>query len=165
MEKDEELLVALRKVIRAIDLRSKQLNREVGLTGPQLLVMQSIGKVPGIMVRQIADNINLSAATVTSILDRLEARELVQRIRSTEDKRRVGVFLTDKGQELLNDAPMPFQEHFLNRFASLADWEQSLMIASVQRLASMMDAENLDASPVLEIDSFDDKSAAESGNK
>lgn len=163
MEKDEELLVALRKVIRAIDLRSKQLNREVGLTGPQLLVMQNIGKIPGIMVRQIADNINLSAATVTSILDRLEARELVQRIRSTEDKRRVGVFLTDKGRELLNNAPMPFQEHFLNRFANLADWEQSLMIASVQRLASMMDAENLDASPVLEIDGFDDKNSADPG--
>lgn len=165
MEKDEELLVALRKVIRAIDLRSRQLNREVGLTGPQLLVMQNIGKVPGIMVRQIADNINLSAATVTSILDRLEGRELVQRIRSTEDKRRVGVFLTEKGQELLNEAPMPFQEHFLNRFANLEDWEQSLMIASIQRLASMMDAENLDAAPVLEIASFEDKNTQENSNK
>ena len=161
MEKDEELLVALRKVIRAIDLRSKQLNREVGLTGPQLLVMQSVGKLPGIMVRQIADNVNLSAATVTSILDRLEAKELVHRIRSTEDKRRVGVFLTDKGQELISTAPMPFQEHFLNRFSSLEDWEQSLMVATLQRLASMMDAEDLEAAPVLEIGVLDDKLSAE----
>ena len=157
MEKDEELLVALRKVIRAIDMRSKQLNREVGLTGPQLLVMQNIGKFPGIIVRQIADNINLSAATVTSILDRLEARELVQRVRSTEDKRRVGVFLNHKGQQLLSNAPMPFQEHFLSRFSALEDWEQSLMVATVQRMASMMDAENLDASPVLEIGNLAEK--------
>ena len=161
VEKDEELLVALRKVIRAIDLRSKQLNRDVGLTGPQLLVMQNVGKFPGIMVRQIADNVNLSAATVTSILDRLEAKELVHRIRSTEDKRRVGVFLTDKGQELISTAPMPFQEHFLNRFSSLEDWEQSLMVATLQRLASMMDAEDLEAAPVLEIGVLDDKMSAE----
>jgi DNA-binding MarR family transcriptional regulator len=94
MRKDEELLIALRKVIRAIDLRSKQLNKDVGLTGPQLLVMQNIENDPGIMVRQVADNINLSSATVTSILDRLETKQLVNRIRSTEDKRRVGLFLT-----------------------------------------------------------------------
>ena len=34
MRKEEELLVALRKVIRAVDLRSKQLSKDVGLTAP-----------------------------------------------------------------------------------------------------------------------------------
>ncbi len=157
MRKDEELLVALRKVIRAIDLRSKQLSKDVGLTGPQLLVMQNVGKLPGIMVRQIADNINLSPATVTSILDRLETKSVVQRIRSTEDKRKVGVFLTDEGQRLLQDAPLPFQEHFTNRFSQLKEWEQSQMVATLQRIASMMDAENIDASPVLEVGNLSDK--------
>ncbi len=154
MQRDEELLVALRRVIRAIDMRSKRLSREVGLTGPQLLVMQNIGKFPGIMVRQIAENINLSPATVTSILDRLEAKELVNRIRSTEDKRRVGVFLTDSGLAILEDAPLPLQEHFVNRFAKLEDWEQSQMVATMQRIATMMDAEQIDASPVLEVGSI-----------
>jgi DNA-binding MarR family transcriptional regulator len=157
MHKDEELLVALRRVIRAIDLRSRQLSREVGLTGPQLLVMQDIGKEPGIMVRKIADNINLSAATVTSILDRLETKALVQRIRSTEDKRKVGVFLTETGQEILKDAPLPFQEHFTNRFSQLKDWEQSQMVSTMQRIASIMDAEDIDASPVLEVGSLAEK--------
>lgn len=157
MQKDEELLIALRKVIRAIDLRSRQLSREVGLTGPQLLVMQNIGKEPGIMVRQIATNINLSPATVTSILDRLEARKLAHRIRSTEDKRRVGVFLTEDGQKALATAPLPFQEHFTNRFRQLEEWEQSQMVATMQRIACMMDATDLDASPVLEVGSLSEK--------
>lgn len=60
MHKDEELLIALRRVIRAIDLRSKQLNKSIGLTGPQLLVLRFVGQQPGVMVRQIANNINLS---------------------------------------------------------------------------------------------------------
>lgn len=55
MRKEEELLVALRRVIRAVDLRSKQLSKHVGLTGPQLLVMQNIEERPGIMVREIAE--------------------------------------------------------------------------------------------------------------
>ena len=157
MRKDEELLVALRRIIRAIDLRSKQLSREVGLTGPQLLVLQNIGAQPNIMVRQIADNINLSPATVTSILDRLEARGLVNRVRSTEDKRKVAISLTDSGQASLEAAPLPFQEHFTNRFRQLEDWEQSQMVATMQRIATMMDATDIDASPMLELGSLSDK--------
>jgi DNA-binding MarR family transcriptional regulator len=157
MQKDEELLIALRRVIRAIDLRSRQLNKEAGLTGPQLLVMQNIGKAPGIMVREIAEHINLSPATVTSILDRLELKAVVQRVRSTEDKRKVGVFLTEAGQHMLAKAPLPLQEHFINRFAQLEEWEQSQMVATMQRIARMMDAHDIDASPVLEVGSIAEK--------
>lgn len=157
MEKDEELLVALRKVIRAIDMRSRQLSKEVGLTGPQLLILQKVGKQPNVMVREIADDINLSSATVTSILDRMEARHLVERIRSTQDKRKVGVFLTEQGEKALSTAPLPLQEHFTNRFNALQEWEQSQMVATLQRIAAMMDAQDVDASPVLEIGNIVDK--------
>jgi DNA-binding MarR family transcriptional regulator len=157
MKKDEELLVALRKVIRAIDMRSRQLNKEFGLTGPQLLILQKVGKQDGVMVREIADDINLSSATVTNILDRMETRNLVTRVRSTEDKRKVGVFLTEQGKQFLKTAPLPFQEHFTNRFNAMEEWEQSQMVATLQRIASMMDAQDVDASPVLEIGSITGK--------
>lgn len=159
MRKEEELLVALRRVIRAVDLRSKQLSKHYGLTGPQLLVMQNIEEKPGIMVREIADSINLSPATITNILDRLEARELANRIRSTTDKRKVGVFLTEQGKAALVDSPRPLQEHFIERFSQLKEWEQSQMVATVQRIASMMDAEDIDASPFLEVGSITEKTA------
>lgn len=154
MNKDEELLVALRKIIRAIDMRSRQLSKEVGMTGPQLLILHKVGKQSGVMVREIAEDINLSSATVTSILDRMEDHNLVQRIRSTQDKRKVGVFLTELGEKALETAPMPFQEHFTNRFNSMEQWEQSQMVATLQRIASMMDAQDVDASPVLEVGSI-----------
>jgi len=157
MQKDEELLIALRRVIRAIDIRSRQLNKEAGLTGPQLLVLRDIGKTPGIMVRQIADSVNLSPATITSILDRLELKVLVKRVRSTEDKRRVGVFLTEAGEAILASAPLPLQEHFTNRFLQLELWEQSQMVATMQRIASMMNAQDIDAAPMLEVGNIADK--------
>ena len=157
MRKEEELLVALRRVIRAVDLRSKQLSKHGGLTGPQLLVMQNIQEKPGIMVREIAENINLSPATITNILDRLEGRDLATRIRSTQDKRKVGVFLTEKGKVAVVNAPRPLQEHFVERFSQLKEWEQSQMVATVQRIASMMDAEDIDASPFLELGSISEK--------
>ena len=152
MEKHEELLTSIRRVIRAIDLHSKQLNKSSGLTGPQLLIMQEIARVKGVTASQIAKQINLSAATVTNIVDRLEKRQLVNRIRSTEDKRRVGLFLTSDGRNLLIDAPQPLQEHFIQKFCGLEEWEKSLLLSSMQRIATMMDASEIDAAPVLEID-------------
>ncbi|WP_298633933.1 MarR family transcriptional regulator [uncultured Umboniibacter sp.] len=151
MQRYEELLVSIRQVIRAIDLYSKKLNKETGLTSSQLLVLQDIRQHEGTMVKDIANRITLSSATVTSILDRLEVRALVVRQRSENDRRRVGLFLTETGSATIEDAPTLLQEHFINRFESMEQWEQSQMVATMQRIASMMDAERIDASPVLEV--------------
>ena len=117
-------------------------------------MLQQVGKNPGVMVKEIARSITLSPATVTSILDRMESRGHVNRVRSTQDKRKVGVFLTDVGQSLLDKAPLPLQEHFLNRFNAIEEWEQSQMVATMQRIATMMDAQKIDAAPVLEVGSL-----------
>ncbi|GAP75977.1 MULTISPECIES: MarR family winged helix-turn-helix transcriptional regulator [Pseudoalteromonas] len=151
MQKYDELLIALRKVIRAIDLHSKQLNKTSGLTGPQLLIMHEVAQTDGITASRIAQNVNLSPATVTNILDRLESRALVSRVRSQLDKRRVSLYLTEQGKALLDQAPQPLQDHFIEKFSSLSEWEQTLLLSSMQRIAAMMDADNIDASPLLEV--------------
>jgi DNA-binding MarR family transcriptional regulator len=154
MEKHQELLIALRKVIRAIDLHSKHLSKTSGLTSPQLLIMLEIDKASGVNSSQVAKSVNLSAATVTNILDRLENKELITRVRNTEDKRKVGLYLTDSGKALLRNAPQPLQEHFIENFSNLAAWEQSQLLSSVERLAGMMDANEIDASPLLELNAM-----------
>ncbi|NQY87263.1 MAG: MarR family transcriptional regulator [Colwellia sp.] len=154
MEKHQELLIALRKVIRAIDLHSKHLNKTSGLTSPQLLIMLEIDKASGVNSSQVAKNVNLSAATVTNIIDRLENKGLIIRVRNTEDKRKVALYLTENGQAILLNAPQPLQEHFIKNFANLAQWEQSQMLSSIERLAEMMDANEIDAAPLLELDAM-----------
>lgn len=151
MKKYEELLVSLRKVTRAIDLYSKKLSKETGLTSPQLLVLRAIDEHDGAMVKEIAETITLSSATIVSILDRLEKRELVTRKRSEVDKRKVEIGLTEQGREIIKDSPTLLQEHFIQRFEAMKEWEQSQMLSTMQRIVSMMDAEKLEASPVLEV--------------
>ncbi|MDV6327157.1 MarR family transcriptional regulator [Idiomarina sp. PL1-037] len=154
MEKYEELLLALRKVIRAIDLYSKQLNKYSGLTAPQLLILREINAANGITASKVAQNINLSPATVSNVIERLEHRQFIHRHRSEQDKRRVSLYLTEQGLNLLEKAPQPLQEDFIEKFQALAEWEQSLLLSSMQRIANMMDAERLDAAPVLEVGSY-----------
>ncbi|KIQ84511.1 MarR family transcriptional regulator [Aeromonas jandaei] len=151
MEKHDEVLVALRQIIRAIDMHSKRLIKEAGLTSPQLLLLKGIDELGQISMRQLADHTNMSQATATTIMDRLESRQLVQRVRSETDKRKVHATLTDAGRALLAEAPTPLQESFIQRFQSLETWEQTLLLSSLQRISAMMNADGIDAAPVLSV--------------
>ena len=147
----DKVLVALRRVIRATDLHSKRLSKSAGLTAPQLLIMRTIRDLGQVTIGTIADKVSLSQATVTTILDRLELRKLVYRVRSTQDKRKVHAHLTEAGGEILARAPNPLQEDFIKKYQALAEWEQTMILASLQRVANMMDADHIDAVPVLDV--------------
>jgi DNA-binding MarR family transcriptional regulator len=151
----DEVLVSLRRVIRATDLHSKYLAKTTGLTAPQILLLQTIRDKGQVTIGELANEISLSQATVTNILDRLEKRKLVYRERSDQDKRKVHAHLTDSGIETLKAAPTPLQEHFTRQFGDLQNWEQTMIISSLQRVAHMMDAQHIDASPVLDIGIID----------
>lgn len=151
----QSVLVALRRVMRATDLHSRELVRTTGLTAPQLLLMQTIMEREEVTVGELAQDMSLSQATVTSILDRLEDRNYVYREKSVRDKRKVYTHLTKKGLAAVKDAPVPLQQSFVAQFRKLESWEQSMIIASLQRVAMMMDAQNLDASPVLDTGALD----------
>ncbi len=155
------VLVALRRVIRATDLHSKYLAKTTGLTASQILLLQTIRDKGEVTIGEIAQTMSLSHATVTTILDRLEKKTLVYRGRSVEDKRKVHAYLTDEAVHILQDAPMPLQEHFIRQFKDLHEWEQTQIIASLQRVAHMMDAQHIDASPVLDVGLLDRQDEAD----
>ncbi|NLQ16615.1 MarR family transcriptional regulator [Marinomonas sp. M1K-6] len=148
-----DVLVHLRRIIRATDLQSKRVVKACGLTIPQIMVLRSIETLGDVTVRKISDSVSLSQATVTTILNRLEDRKYVERVRGQKDKRVVNARLTEHGLEVLKTAPPLLHEKFIGEFESLEGWEQTQVLASLQRIAMMMDAENLDAAPLLDINS------------
>ena len=149
MKDYEELLISLRRITRAIDLHSKRLQKEAGLTTSQLLVIESIEKLDNPTPSSIAREILLSQGTVTNLVDRMAKNGLVKREKSDSDKRSVRISVTDEGRARYESAPDLLQAEFLTEFRKLQSWERHQLIASMQRIASMMDAGDLDASPIL----------------
>ncbi len=145
----DRVLIALRQIIRSIDIRSKRLVKQFGLTGPQLLILQEIAGAGEITASELAKAISLSQATVTGILERLEKRNLIARRRSNSDRRRVKVSVTPNGRQLLGAAPPLMQESFLEEFDRLQNWEQHMILSTLQRLVAMMDAKQIEAAPIL----------------
>ena len=148
-EQFDEVLIAIRRIIRAIDLQSRKLVQSHGLTGPQALVLKEVSRSRGLTAGELARRVSLSQATITDIVKRLEQRGLLLRERAQQDKRKTLVGVTAEGEKLLAQSPPLLQEQFAQRFAELKDWEQSQLLYALQRIAGLMDAEALDASPIL----------------
>ncbi len=145
----DEVLISLRRILRAIDLHSRKLIQHYGFTVPQIIVLKEIEQSDSPVIGEIAHAVNLSQATVTNILSRLSARGLIERTPHKTDKRRVVVTLTGKGKMAVENAPALLHDKFTSSFERLKDWEKHLIISSLQRVAEMMDAGKLEASPVL----------------
>ena len=151
MKDYDDILISLRRIMRAADLHSQKLMKESGLTAPQLLVMQAIEKEGSPSTSSLARSIAVSQATMTRIIDRLERAGLVRREKSSTDKRVVNISLTDTGRTKLESAPEPLQAEFLREFRKLEDWEQQMLKSSLLRIARMMDAQDIDAAPILQV--------------
>jgi len=146
---EESILLSLRRMSRAIDLQSRQLAKVHDLTGPQLVCLRHIQSHERMTPKALAASVSLSQATVTGILDRLERRDLVRRVRSTVDKRVVHLEVTDAGRTLIGDAPSPLSEVFRARLAALSENQQAAIDEALRRVVEMMSATDVDASPIL----------------
>lgn len=145
----DEVLVSLRRIVRAIDLHSRRLIHEHGVTGPQILLLRSLCARQPSAVGELARSLQLSQATVTEMLDRMEDRGLIRRVRSRSDRRRVMVRTTRAGEALLERSPPLLQEGFTAAFRRLPRHEQETILDALRRIAEMMDIRELDAAPVL----------------
>ena len=141
----EDVLVGLRRIIRATEVQSKRIAKTCGLTIPQIMVLRSIGKLGDVTLKRVSAEVSLSQATVSTILNRLEQRELIVRVRSTQDKRTVNARLTQRGMDILQTVPALFHERFIERFAELTEQDHRALVNTVSQLASMMDTDRLDA--------------------
>jgi len=146
---EDSVIRSVRRVTRAIDLYSKKLSSTWQLTGPQLAALRSLHTDGSATLTGLASQISLSLPTVSGIVDRLEARDLVVRERQTDDKRRVLIRLTRQGQSIVRRAPPALQESFSDKFRSLPERRQKELDAALKEIVGMLEADQLEASPLL----------------
>ena len=143
------ILCSLRRIIRSVDIYSRKLNNELGLTTPQLLCLHALKENENSTLSDVAKAVNLGASTVNGIVDRLEAKKLVVRHRSQSDRRKVYLEMTDKGVNMTQKAPKLLQDKLSKSFSSLSTLEQLVITQSLERIVELMDVEEVKASPNL----------------
>lgn len=154
-DRTQTCLIALRRILRATELNARTLARSTGLTTPQLIVLEIVAAAGRVTPKDIASKAGVGQATASALIDKLESSGLVARTRGERDRRHVWVAATPRGLNLLEDAPDPLQRTFSREFAALADWEQAMIVASLERVGAMLNAGAIDASPLLDVGPVD----------
>lgn len=91
----------LRPVLVRLNRHLRNELAALGITGLQATLLHEIKSRPGIGVGELAEAGGISAPAASGHVDRLEAAGLVRRTRSQDDRRRVGLELTEGGQRVL----------------------------------------------------------------
>ncbi|WP_295808830.1 MarR family transcriptional regulator [uncultured Nitratireductor sp.] len=129
---------SIRRIVRANDVQSKALAKKIGLTAPQLVILKAIAGLGEVTTTVLSAHVDLSAATVTTILDNLESRRVVERYRSRHDRRVVHTRLTPEGAALVTHAPEPMGDAFARRFAGLSPERRNQLTSALNDIADMM---------------------------
>ena len=103
-----------------------------------------------INLKNISNKTTLGYATITTVLNKLVSRDLITRKKGDLDKRMQFVKITEKGRETIELAPDMIQSQFEKSFQNLHDWEQSMIVACLQRVSFFLEAETIDAAPILD---------------
>ncbi len=149
MERIDVCLIALRRILRATELHGKELAQAAGMTPVQLRVVQIVAETGTSTGGAIARRMHVAPATITAMIDKLERAGHVARQRSDADRRQTIIALTDRGRDALKRAPDALQQRFAAEFEALADWEQAMIVAVLERVATMLDAGDTERGAVL----------------
>jgi DNA-binding MarR family transcriptional regulator len=87
-------------VVHGLERTSKRMIADVGVTGPQRLVLRIVGLFPGLSAGDLAAILHVHPSTLTGVLQRLVAQHLLVRINDPTDNRRALLRLTRTGEQL-----------------------------------------------------------------
>lgn len=139
-----EIIYLIRRLMQAGELYTKELNKKYQVSAPQfncLLALYENGPLP---LSQIAKHIMVKSSTVTGIIDRLEQKGLVQRVRNSHDRRMITIELTETGNALAQNAPPPIQRKIVDGLKRLPTSEIERIVGGLNMLTHMLDVQDLE---------------------
>jgi len=147
----KNILIKIRRIVRSINLESKKVQKDYGVSIPQILCLEYLKNAPNYQATQksVRDHLKLNSSTVTGIISRLERKGLLARLPKSGDKRVTTITLTSIGDELLKQTPDLLQQRLAAKLKSISDSESERINKSLDVLIHMLEIEDIEASPLL----------------
>jgi len=139
-----EIIYQIRRLMQAGELFTKELNKTYQVSAPQLHCLLALNENGPLPPSQIARHIMVKSSTVTGIIDRLEQKGFVERLRNSPDRRVITIQLTEAGKELAKNAPPPIQHKIVDGIRKLPEGEIKQIILSLSKLTHMLDVYDLE---------------------
>ena len=146
-----EILIKIRKIVRSINLESKKIQKEYGVSIPQVLCLGYLYDSENFQASQgkIRKFLNLNSSTISGIINRLENKGLIARLPKSGDKRVVKIALTSKGDKLLKKIPPLLHEQLTDKLEKLDAETLEKIQKSLEMLVNLLEISEIDASPLI----------------
>ena len=154
-----EILIRIRKIVRSINLESKKIQKEHGVSIPQVLCLSFLHSSQNFQSTQaeIRRFLNLNPSTVSGIIYRLEKKGFLARLPKTGDKRVVNIALTSSGDRLLEMVPALLHEQLSEKLQKIDEAKLQQIESSLDTLVEMLEIQEVEASPMITMeDSLED---------
>jgi DNA-binding MarR family transcriptional regulator len=146
-----DILIKIRRIVRSINMESKKIQKEYGVSIPQVLCLGFLKSTPDYQATQsqIKEFLNLNSSTVSGIISRLEKKACIARLPKKGDKRLVYLALTQEGDELLSSVPNLLHERLSDKLENVGDDELNQLESALNKLIDLLEIRHLEASPIL----------------
>jgi len=150
-----DILIKIRKIVRSIDIESKKIQKDYGVSIPQVLCLNFLHGSPNYQSTQgeIRKFLNLNPSTVSGIINRLEKKGYLARLPKLGDRRVVNIALTSSGDKLLSTIPSLLHEELSEKLQNLSEEELEIVENGLETLVRILQLEQIEASPMITSDS------------
>lgn len=144
----QEIVSSIRWLIKKVQYDSSTFGREFGLTGPQGQILQLLYVKGSLSPVQLSRYLYVTPSNITGIIDRLEQKNLVTRIRQTGDRRVTLIALTKTGEKLSHKLPEILEEQLVAGLSALTPERLDLLSDSMKQLKLFIQSRNEPHSPL-----------------
>lgn len=149
-----DILIQIRQIIRSVNLESKRIEKEYGISIPQLLCLNFLNGQEHYQAtnKEIKDFLKLNASTVTGLIVRLEKKGYIARLPKRADKRVGLITITASGVELLEETPEPLHKQLSQKLKELSPEKLGKLQESFETIIDFLNIEEVQAAPIITAD-------------
>lgn len=144
----QDLVWSVRRLVRAVYLDSQKISKRYGLTEPQSAVLRNLYNNGPMSSADLSRTLFVTPSNITGIIDRLEKKQFVERIRKQGDRRVALITLTGSGKELSRTLPDPIMKKLIAELADLESDHVQLLAMAMNQVLNLIDAEEIEGEPL-----------------
>lgn len=143
-DQTKQIIFSIRRLIQANELYTKELNKKYHVSSAQLNCILTLHEYGPLPPSKIASHIMVKSSTVTGVVDRLEKKGFVERMRNSPDRRVITIQLTEAGKKLAQNAPPPIQQKIIDGLKRTENAKIEQIVRSLNMLTGMLDVQDLE---------------------
>ena len=144
----KDIVWSVRRLVRAVYLDSRKISKQDNLTGPQSSVLRSLLKYGPTSSADLSRTLYVTPSNITGVIDRLEKKAMVERVRKVGDRRVALIRLTETGEALSKKLPDPIEERFIAELADLESEHVQLLGMAMDQILNLMDSKEVEEAPL-----------------